>query len=282
MRTEADLAGRVAAVTGGARGLGLATARALHRAGMRVGIGDLDGDLAGAAAAELGDGAVGRHMDVTRRASFAAFLDTVEERLGELDVLVNNAGIMVLGRFVEEDDDTARRMVDINVHGVLLGMKLALPRMVARDRGHIVNMASQAGTFGAPGGATYSATKHAVVGITEAVRRELQLEGSSVRLSYVLPYIADTELGRGTTTDARSFRKLRPEQVAGGVLAALRDGRVDVWLPRHSKLINRLATVAPRPVMEAVARGLRADRVLYSPDTAARRAYDERVRRSAS
>jgi NADP-dependent 3-hydroxy acid dehydrogenase YdfG len=279
MASEADLPGRVAAVTGGARGLGLATARALQRAGMRVAIGDLDGDLARAAAAQLGDGAAGFDLDVTRRDSFAAFLDAAEERLGPLDVLVNNAGIMVLGRFLDEDDDTAGRMVDVNVHGVLLGMKLALPRMTARGRGHIVNMASQAGTFGAPGGATYSATKHAVVGVTEAVRRELRLEGSPVRLSYVLPYIADTELGRGTTTDARSFRVLRPEEVADGVVAALRDGSVDVWLPRHSKLINRLATVAPRPVMEAVARGLRADRVLYESDAAARRAYEERATR---
>ena len=102
-----------------------------------------------------------------------------------------------------------------------------------------------------------------------------------MRLSYLLPYIADTELGRGTTTDARTFRPLRPEEVADGVLAALRNGTVDVWLPRRSKLINRLATSAPRPVMEAVARALRADRVLYAPDAAARRDYDERAARSA-
>jgi NADP-dependent 3-hydroxy acid dehydrogenase YdfG len=280
MAGEVDLAGRVAAVTGGARGIGEATVRALHRAGMRVAIGDLDGELARGLAARLGEGAVGLDLDVTSRASFAAFLDDAEAALGDLDVLVNNAGIMPLGRFVDEDDDTARRMVDINVHGVLLGMKLALPRMTARGRGHIVNMASQAGTFGAPGGATYSATKYAVVGATEAVRRELRLEGSAVRLSYLLPYIADTELGRGTTTDARSFRPLRPEEVADGVLAALRNGTVDVWLPRRSKLINRLATSAPRPVMEAVARALRADRVLYDPDAEARRDYDERAAKS--
>ena len=282
MPSEWDPAGRVVAITGGARGLGLATARALHRAGMRVAIGDLDGDLARAAAAQLGDGAAGMQMDVTRRDSFAAFLDEAEGRLGELDVLVNNAGIMVLGRFVDEDDATTQRMLDINVRGVLLGMKLALPRMIARDSGHIVNMASQAGTFGTPGGVTYAATKHAVVGATEAVRRELRLEGSRVRLSYLLPYIADTELGRGTTTDARSFRMLRPEEVAAGVLAALRDGTVDVWLPRHSKVINKLATAAPRPVMEAVAKALRADRVLFASDAEARRAYDERATRSPS
>jgi NADP-dependent 3-hydroxy acid dehydrogenase YdfG len=279
MSSGMELPNRVAAVTGGARGIGLATARALHRAGMRVAIGDLDGDLARSAAAALGDGAVGLDLDVTRRDSFTAFLDEAETALGPVDALVNNAGIMILGRFVDEDDETARRMVDINVHGVLLGTKLALARMRPRGRGHIVNLASQAGRFATPGGATYSATKHAVVAITEAVRGELRHEGSHVRVSYVLPYLVDTELGRGTTTDARSFRLLRPEDVADAIVAAVRDGTVDVWLPRHGSLLWRLATVAPRRVMEAVQRGLRADRVLADPDVEARRAYDERARR---
>jgi short-subunit dehydrogenase len=141
-------------------------------------------------------------------------------------------------------------------------------------------MASQAGVFGAPGGATYSATKHAVVGATEAVRGELRHEGSSVRLSYVLPYIADTELGRGTTTTARTFRVLRPEEIADAIVAALRDGAVDVWLPRHSRLVNRVALLAPRRVTELAARLLKADRVLYAPDAEARRAYESRAARS--
>ena len=88
-------------------------------------------------------------------------------------MLVNNAGIMPLGKFVEEDDATAQRMVDINVHGVMYGMKLALPRMQRRNSGHIVNLASQAGKGGFPGGATYCGTKHFVVGVSEAVRAEL-------------------------------------------------------------------------------------------------------------
>jgi NADP-dependent 3-hydroxy acid dehydrogenase YdfG len=269
-----------AAVTGGARGIGLATARALHRAGMSVAIGDLDADLARTAAAEFGGGAVGLELDVTRRESFTDFLDATEETFGELDVLVNNAGIMVLGPFADEDDDTARRMVDINVHGVLLGTKLALARMQPRDRGHIVNLASQAGRVPTPGGATYAATKHAVVAVSEAVRGELRHEGSHVRVSYVLPYLVDTELGRGTLTDARSFKLLKPEQVADAIVDALRDGTVDVWLPRRANILWRLATVAPRRVAEAVQRGLRADRVLADYDDVARRAYNDRAARS--
>src|ERR1039458_3831476 len=99
---------------------------------------------------------------------------------------------MQVGRFIDEDDLTAQRMVDINIHGVILGLKIALERMIPRDRGHIVNIASLAGKFGTPGGATYSATKHAVVGLTEAVRGELRLMGSNIDTSYVMPFVVNT------------------------------------------------------------------------------------------
>ena len=188
------LAGETAAITGAARGIGRATAQALLAQGMKVAIGDVDADAARKTAEELGPSAVALALDVTDRDSFAAFLDETERQLGPLDVLVNNAGIMQIGRFIDEDDLTAQRQVDINIHGVILGMKLALARMIPRDRGQIVNISSQAGKFGAPGGATYSATKHAVVGLTEAVRGELRLMGAHVDLSYVMPYVVKTEL----------------------------------------------------------------------------------------
>src|ERR671918_3164736 len=156
-----SLNGRVVAITGGARGIGKATAKALVAEGAKVAIGDLDTELAEQTASELGGDSIGLELDVTKRESFADFLAQVEERLGPLDVLVNNAGIMPLGAFVEEDDATAHRLVDINLHGVIFGTKLAIPGMVRRGSGHIVNLASQAGKGGFPGGATYCATKHA-------------------------------------------------------------------------------------------------------------------------
>src|SRR5581483_4088646 len=130
-----------------------------------------------------------------------------------------------------EDDSTTRRIVDINLHGVILGMKLGLERMVPRERGHIVNIASQAGKFGAPGGATYSATKHAVVGLSEAVRGELRLMGANVDLSYVMPFVVNTELGSGLG-DARGLHNLEPADVADAVVEALRHGTVEVWVPK--------------------------------------------------
>ncbi|MGD0455228.1 MAG: SDR family oxidoreductase [Solirubrobacteraceae bacterium] len=273
------LAGETAAITGAARGIGRATAAAFLRQGMRVAIGDVDLEAATRTAEELGASAVALELDVTDRASFSAFLDAAEEQLGPLDVLVNNAGIMQVGSFLDEDDLTTRRMVDINLHGVMLGMKLALERMVPRDRGHIVNISSQAGKFGAPGGATYSATKHAVVGLTEAVRGELRLMGAHIDLTYVMPTIVNTELGSGLG-EVRGMRNLEPTDVADAIVEALQLGIVDVWVPKSAKRTNALGTLLPRALAEGMTRAMRADRVLVGADTNTRREYELRAARS--
>lgn len=273
------LAGQTAAITGAARGIGRATAAAFIRQGMRVAIGDLDLDAATRTASELGDSAVALELDVTDRASFAAFLDGAEEQLGPLDTLVNNAGIMQVGRFIDEDDLTAIRMVDINVHGVIIGMKLALDRMVPRDRGHIVNISSQAGKFGAPGGATYSATKHAVVGLTEAVRGELRLMGAHVDVSYVMPTVVNTELGSGLGA-VRGMSNLEPTDVADAIVEALQLGTVDVWVPKSAKRTNAVGTLLPRSLAEGMARLIKADRVLAGADANVRRDYELRAAQS--
>jgi NADP-dependent 3-hydroxy acid dehydrogenase YdfG len=273
------LAGESAAITGAARGIGRATAEAFLRQGMRVALGDVDFEAARQTASELGPSAVALPLDVTDRASFTAFLDGAEEQLGPIDVLVNNAGIMQVGSFLDEDDLTARRMVDINIHGVILGTKLALARMIPRDRGHIVNISSQAGKFGTPGGATYSATKHAVVGLTEALRGELRLMGAHIDLSYVMPYIVNTELGSGLG-EARGLHNLEPSEVAEAIVDALQNGIVDVWVPKSAKRSNVLGVVLPRRLSEGVARAMKADRVLTQADPSIRRAYELRASRS--
>jgi NADP-dependent 3-hydroxy acid dehydrogenase YdfG len=271
------LGGKVVAITGGARGIGKATATALTRKGCRIAIGDLDLELAEQTAQGLGGGAIALRLDVTERESFSEFLDETERQLGPLDVLINNAGIMPLGRFADEDDATARRMIDINLHGVIFGTKLALARMEPRNSGHIVNIASQAGKGGFPGGATYCATKHAVVGLCEAVRAEL--DGTAIEISCVMPAVVNTELAAGLK-EARGVKNLEPEEVADAITDALETARFDVWVPRSTQYIATVMNVVPRRGREAIARLLKADKVLAEADPSARAGYEERAAHS--
>lgn len=272
-----SLAGKVVAITGGARGIGEATARSLVKEGAKVAIGDLDAALTEKTARALGGGTIALELDVTQRDSFASFLSQVEERLGPVDVLVNNAGIMPLGRFVDEDDATARRMVDINLHGLMFGMKLVLPSMQRRNTGHIVNIASQAGKGGFPGGATYCATKHAVVGLSEAVRGELV--DTDIEISCVMPAAVNTELAAGLV-EARGVKKIEPQDVADAIVATLKVPKFDVWVPKFSDAIFRVMTLLPRRGREVVVRALKADQVLAGADSLARAAYETRASRS--
>ncbi len=271
------LSGQVVAITGGARGIGKETARALVAQGMKVAIGDLDLATTEATAAELGPSVKAYKLNVTDRESFEAFLDAVEADLGPLDVLINNAGIMQLGPFLQEDDATAHRQVDINVHGVLYGMKLVLPRFVARNRGHLINIASSAGKGGFPGGATYCGTKHFVVGVSEAVRAELR--ETAVEVSCVMPGVVNTELATGLV-EARGVKNVNPQDVAGGIVEALQVPRFDVYVPKSIGPITGFMGILPRGGRERIVRALKADQVLMSADPQARKAYELRASQS--
>ncbi len=270
-----SLHGKVVAITGGARGIGRATAAALARKGAKVAIGDVDLELAERTAAELGGDAIALPLDVTDREAFERFLDEVERRLGPLDVLVNNAGIMQLGRFADESDAVAARQIDINLHGVITGSKLALQRFLPRRSGHLVNIASTAGKAGVAGGATYSATKHAVVGLTEAIRGEIR--GSGVETSVVMPVPVNTELAAGLVRGRGFTATVEPEQVADAIVAALELPRHDVYVPKAIAFPIRLGALLPRRVSEALGRSARTDRILADADLSARAAYEQRA-----
>jgi len=273
------LAGQTAAISGGARGIGRVTAQALLRQGMKVAIGDVDLPAARQTAAELSDSAVGLPLDVTVRAAFVEFLDSAEEQLGPVDILINNAGIMPIGSFLEEDDATAARTIDINVHGVILGMKLVLPRMLARGHGHVVNIASQAGKYGFPGGATYCASKAAVINLSRAVRKELR--GSGVEISIVSPVAVNTELGLGLVEPLqRQFRKIEPQQVADAIVETLQLPTFDVHVPKALAVSERISALLPVSVQDGLSRLARADAVLSEADSAARAGYELRAARS--
>jgi NAD(P)-dependent dehydrogenase (short-subunit alcohol dehydrogenase family) len=273
-----SLYGKVAVVTGGGRGIGKALALALTSEGCRVAIGDVDSAAAAAAAAELGPDALGLPLDVTDRSGFTAFLDTVEQRLGPIDVLVNNAGIMPVGPFDEEDDATAIRLLEINLHAVIHGTKEAVRRMKPRGTGHIVNVASSAGKTGFPNLATYCATKHGVVGLSEAVRAELR--GTGVEVSVVMPGIVKTELSTGLV-ETPAFKSSSTEDVAEAVIDALKFARFDVFVPRSIGPTWALFNLVPRRGRERLARALKLDRTLRDADRGARAAYEARAAASA-
>ncbi len=268
-----SLSGKVVAITGGARGIGKATATALVRKGCRVAIGDLDLELAEQTAAGLGGGTIALALDVTDRASFAKFLDETERQLGPVDAVVNNAGIMPVTPFVEEGEDSVRRQIDINLHGVITGTQLAIERLRPRGSGYIVNIASQAGKAGVPGIATYSATKHAVVGLSEAVRGELR--GSGVEILCVMPTVVNTELTSGV--GQRWIKPVEAEDVADEIVDAMEVPRFDVFVPRVNGAFYRFLTLAPRGFREWLGRLMKFDKLMFEVDHGARRAYEERA-----
>ncbi|HEX5543315.1 MAG TPA: SDR family oxidoreductase [Micromonospora sp.] len=268
----AELRGRVVAVTGGARGIGREIARQLAEAGARVAIGDRDAAAVREAAAQLPGTVEGFDLDVTDTASFAGFLATVEERWGPLDVLVNNAGVMWVGRFDAEPEAATARQLEVNLHGVIRGVKLAAPAMRRRGRGHIVTIASAASKLSPPGEATYAATKHGVLGYLNAVRAELR--GSGVRLTVIMPTVVETELAAGTATGAA--RLLQPRDVAAAVLSALRRPRFEVTVPRFVGPLGRWVNLLPQFGRDLMMRAMVPDQVKAVTGTSVRATYESR------
>lgn len=267
--------GKVVAITGGARGIGFATATRLIADGAEVAIGDIDEGRLKEAAGELGITTYAR-LDVTDPDSFESFLDRVEDELGPLDVLVNNAGIMPIGPLVAEEHRLSRRMIEINVLGVIYGTKLALQRMLPRRSGHIINIASLAGESYVPGGATYCASKHAVKGFTESARREYR--GSGVEFSQVMPTFTNTELIAGTP-GAKGVRNAEPAEIAAAVADLIVAPKPRVRVTKVAGALVASQAFLPRRLTESLARRLGAeDAFTTAVDDTARRAYEERVR----
>jgi short-subunit dehydrogenase len=272
------IAGRLAVVTGGARGIGRATAAALLDEGVRVAVADRDPAALGEARTTLarpGREVIPVALDVTDAAAFAQAAAALEREHGPIDLLVNNAGIMSVGPFLEQDPVLDVRQLAVNVGGVIAGLRAVLPSMVARGEGHVINVASVAGRIGTPGVSVYAATKHAVVGLSESVRHELA--GTGVDVSWVLPGVVATELTAGVPT-LRWPRTIRPEEVADAIVDTFRTRRVEVYVPRAGRLAAVLPALLPRALAEGVGRLLGVDRLFARVDARARAAYDRRLR----
>lgn len=215
---------KVVLVTGASSGIGEATVRELAAAGAKLFIGARRGERLEALAAELGDQIGWRTLDVTDPADFDAFADAAETRFGRIDVLVNNAGVMPLSPLAALKRDEWKRMIDVNIHGVLNGIAAVLPRFVAQKQGHVVNVASVGAHLVLPTAAVYCGTKYAVWAITEGLRQE----HDDIRSTIISPGVTATELGDDITDPQvaaalKDWRQksLTPDAIARAIRFAL-------------------------------------------------------------
>ena len=271
--TAINLDGAAVAITGGARGIGYATAKAFAAQGASVYLGDLDDDFVARVATELGGRGFG--LDVRSRESFAQFLDAIDAPLA---VLVNNAGVMPAGRFVDEDDAITDTTIDVNLKGIMYGTKLALPGMLARGSGHVVNVGSYLGEVPAAGLASYCASKHAVIGFSESLRDELA--GTGVTVTAVLPSAVRTELTSGIQLGG-ILPTVDPDDIADAIVRSCRSRPAIISVPGWMRIYEAAAALVPDRLVAAIRGRLTRDRVLRSLDTTSRAAYEQRVARGA-
>jgi short-subunit dehydrogenase len=274
-----NIRGKTVAITGGARGIGYATAKALLDRGARVVIGDRDVAVLEAAVTELSrlGMASGHPLDVTDRESFATFLDKARtDGDGHIDVLINNAGVMPVGPFLEQSEGAIRSAIEVNFYGVLIGCQLVLPEMVKRRRGHIINIASMAGVVAVPGQVVYAGSKFAVVGLSTAMADEFAPQG--VHVTVVLPTFTNTELLAGTSSTTAANKPVQPQDIAAGIVKALDNPkRTHLSVPGPLRFVASVTSMLSPRARRFLGRKTGNDTVFLEFDHAARQNYDDRA-----
>lgn len=275
--TVRTLSGKRIAITGAGRGIGRATAVELHRRGALVAIGDIDTDAAKDAATSIGPDVSAHHIDVTDTESFASFLADAKQAMGGLDVLINNAGVMPIGHFLDISEATVRRSTEINLLGPTLGMRAALPEMLANGSGHIVNVASVAGKAAVPGGLYYCSHKAGIIALTEGARLEFGHRG--IDFTCVMPSFTNTDLVAGTK-GTKFLKNVEPEDVANGIADAIEKKHKDVYLPKSLRQITFTQSLTGRRVRDFLNRRLGAYDTFLDIDQSGRAAYNDRISKS--
>jgi short-subunit dehydrogenase len=272
-----NIRGKNIAITGAARGIGHATAKALLARGARVVIGDRDvATLETAVAGLSAFGQVsGYPVDVTDKQSFATFLDKARtDGAGHVDVLINNAGVMPVGHFLEQTEQAIRSSIEVNVYGVLTGCQLVLPEMVRRRSGHVINIASMAGMVAVPGQVVYAGTKFAVVGLSTALADEFAPHG--VQVTVVMPTFTDTELIAGTKATGAQ-KPVQPEDVAAAIVKALDKPKTHVSVPAPLRFVGAVTSMLGPRGRRWLSKQMGSDHVFLDYDRTARAAYETRA-----
>jgi 3-oxoacyl-[acyl-carrier protein] reductase len=237
--------GAVAIVTGASRGIGRATAAALHARGAAVGLLARSRDDLDALARELGPRVAVAVADIGNRGEVDAAVRQLTDALGPADILVNNAGIGAYASMLEETPDTYERLMRINYLGTVYATRAVLDSMAERQRGHIVNVASVAGKLGAPFEAAYSASKFAVVGMSESLAAEVRPLGIAVSLVNPGPVMTSFTEARGVPFQRAVPRPVPPTRVAGAVVKAIETDRFEQSIPRWLRSGSIVRAVAP-------------------------------------
>ncbi len=236
-------------ITGAASGIGRATARLFAGEGWFVGCFDRNAEMLAALEAEIGaTNGLFRALDVTDQADFTAAIEAFATATGgRMDILHNNAGIVVAGPFGDMKWSTVMALINVNLLGVLFGIHTALPLLRATPGSMCFNTSSSSAIFGMGGLAVYSATKHAVRGLTEALSVELKPHG--IRVADTLPGLVDTgmmpEDRRALAPTEGMWRLVQPEEVAKAVWAAYSTDKIHWYVPEELAEMDREATAAP-------------------------------------
>lgn len=183
-----NIEGKNAVITGGTRGIGLATAHALAKEGVNVAVIGRDKDTLNNAQAELkqhGVEVIAANGDVANSEDVATMIQSINEVFDTIDILINNAGISGYTPFLEAEETDFRKMMDVNLFGMYYMMQEVLPQMTEKSAGDVINISSMSGLKATPGSSLYSATKYAVIGLTEGIMQEMRKH--NVRVSYLTP-----------------------------------------------------------------------------------------------
>ena len=230
------LKNKVAIITGASSGIGYATSLTLSKAGIRVAVGarrterlqDLEKQIV-----ENNGEILIQKTDVTRKSDCDSLVDTVVEKWGKVDILINNAGLMPLSYFKNGKVEEWEQMIDVNIKGVLYCTSAVVPYMLEKKSGHIINISSVAGRIVFAGGSVYCATKHAIAALSEGLRKELS-PTYNIRVTCIEPGAVETELLESITDESmtgfiqatKNMETLRSDDIANAILYA-------VQAPRH-------------------------------------------------